>query len=278
MAKLDHIQVRGVDLRTPLPTSRVTRENARRAEENYRGTTWLEFIAWQWNMNKLRQLWSSDNPPTRQVGEVMNTVVLVNAVVLVMTTSILLTLHKSHLQGLYQTGNISWSEIRYTTEYPLYVSALCSSEGAVFGMLYHLMAPTRQASFRVWWSKGKYDVLLIVLLTAVATVSYLFIAFTEWYVILTTQACLEHPILLPHYGKVVFVLASVFYILFRPKFLLPFFSAFSLTGFVVYFLVMASYNSALYFGRVATAIIVVALGFCVYLNHLRMNIALQNGN
>ena len=124
MAKLDHIQVRGVDLRTPLPTSHVTRENARRAEENYRGTTWLEFIAWQWNMNKLRQLWSSDNPPMKQVGEVMNTVVLVNAVVLVMTTSILLTLHKSHLQGLYQTGNISWSEIRYTTEYPLYVSAL----------------------------------------------------------------------------------------------------------------------------------------------------------
>ena len=274
MAKLDHLEVRGVDLRTPLPTSRV----ARRAEESYRGTTWLEFIAWQWSMNKLRQLWSSENPPMKQVGEVMNTVALVNTVTLVMTTSILLTLYKSYLKGFYQTCNISWREIKYSTEYPLYVSALCSSEGAMFAMLYHLMAPTRQASFRVWWSKGKYAVLLTVLLTAVATVSYLFIAFTEWYVLLTTRACLDHPIDGTHYGKVVFVLMSIFYILFRPKFLLPFFSTFSLTGFVVYFLVMTSYNSALYFGRVVTAIIVIALGFCVYLNHLRMNIALQNGN
>ena len=274
MAKLFTTGLREVDSRSPFPTSRV-REGGRRGEENYHGTTWLEYIAWQWSMNKLRRLWSSEYPHMRDAREVMNAIALVNTVVLVMTTSICVTLQTNYMRGYYQTCDMSWSDIKYTTEYPLYLSALCSSEAAVFSMLYHLIAPIHQASFRVWWRKGKYAVLLTVLLTTIATVCYLFIALTEWYVMLTTRACLEHPIDASHHGKVVFVVVSVVYILLRPKFLLPFFGAFSLTIFGVYSLLVTLYNSMVYFGCVVTLMFAIALALCVYLNHLRMNYSMK---
>lgn len=269
MARLFTTGLREVDSRSPLPTLRMTRE-----EESYHGTTWFEYIAWQWSMTKLRRLWSSEHPDVSDAREVMDTVAMVNAVVLVMTTSICVTLQRKYRMGFYQTCNVSWSDVKYTTELPLYVSAFCSCEAVVFSILYHLLAPTKRISFHIWWRTGKYAVLLTVFLTTIATVCYLFIAMTEWYIMLTTRACPEHPIDASHHGKVVFVVITIIYILLRPKFLIPFFGAFSLTLFGGYFLVMVLYNSSVYFGSVVTLMIAIVLALCVYLNHLRMNLAL----
>jgi hypothetical protein len=155
---------------------------------------WETYFKKRWHLSNIKRYYSGDGLEMEDADTVMNTLSMVNA--------LLLTIPFSIINGL---GNEFWdwlelsiadcedSQYHSTAEnlvLPLYLAVFCTILSLIIAVMYYFLRPRKH--FLIWWKfRGKWSVATTMLTTAIAVlvILILFSTLMGWFVTSSDSLC-----------------------------------------------------------------------------------------
>lgn len=139
----------------------------------------LNYLHFRWKISTVRVLYVENQLTTQQADSIVNTITLLNALLLTIPFSIVGSLNNSYWDWLEVSINkctvapFDWHSVYDKFQNAIFASVYPTLISLVLAVLYYLLRPEEPTVFRIWWKRSKGVIIITMINTIVSIISIL---------------------------------------------------------------------------------------------------------
>ena len=142
-----------------------------------------DYMVFRWKLSTVRKLYVENHLTASQGDSIVNTITLLNALLLTVPFQIMGNLGNSYWDWLdvailncadtpnYASWN--WQQVYDHIQNALFASVYSTLISVVLAVLYYLLRPERPTVFKIWWGRSKWVIVIMMITTIISIISIL---------------------------------------------------------------------------------------------------------